>query len=60
MKKVAMISIAALSMGFVHGAAAADLGVRTAPVYQPAPVVVAPTWTGLYAGVNGGYGYIEF
>jgi hypothetical protein len=43
MKKVAMISVAAMSMGFVHGAAAADLGVRTAPVYQPAPVVVAPT-----------------
>jgi hypothetical protein len=33
-----------------------DLPVRAAPVYQ-APVVVAPTWTGLYLGANGGWGW---
>jgi outer membrane immunogenic protein len=57
MKRVALISIAAMGVGFVHGAEAADLGVRAAPVVAPAPMVVAPTWTGLYAGVNGGYGW---
>ena len=32
------------------------MGVRAAPV-APAPVVVAPTWTGVYLGVNGGWGW---
>jgi hypothetical protein len=47
MKRVALISTVMMGVGFAHRALAADLPVRAAPVYQ-APVVVAPTWTGLY------------
>jgi outer membrane immunogenic protein len=52
--RVAVISTVIMGVGFAHGALAADL--RAAPVYQ-APVVVAPTWTGLYVGANGGWGW---
>jgi outer membrane immunogenic protein len=52
--RVALISI--VIVGAAHGALAADLPVRAAPVYQ-APLVVAPTWTGLYLGANGGWGW---
>ena len=44
MNRVAVISTVIMGVGFAHGALAADLPVRAAPVYQ-APVVVAPTWT---------------
>jgi outer membrane immunogenic protein len=54
--RVALISTLIMGVGFAHGALAADLPVRAAPVYQ-APVVVAPTWTGLYVGANGGWGW---
>ena len=58
MKKLflAGVALATLSAG---AASAADLPRRSAPV-APAPVVAAIpvfTWTGLYAGVNGGYGF---
>ena len=56
MNRVAVISTVIMGVGFAHGALAADLPVRAAPVYQ-APVVVAPTWTGLYVGANGGWGW---
>jgi hypothetical protein len=52
--RVVLISI--VIIGAAHGALAADLPVRAAPVYQ-APLVVAPTWTGLYVGANGGWGW---
>jgi outer membrane immunogenic protein len=56
MKRVAVIAAAVLGLGFAPCAHAADLSVRAAPVYQ-APVVAAPTWTGIYLGVNGGWGW---
>jgi outer membrane immunogenic protein len=55
MKRIGLLATV-MGLGFAHSALAADLPVRAAPVYQ-APVVVAPTWTGLYVGVNGGYGW---
>ena len=42
MNRVAVISTVIMGVGFAHGALAADLPVRAAPVYQ-APVVVAPS-----------------
>ena len=56
MNRVAVIATVIMGVGFAHGALAADLPVRAAPVYQT-PVVVAPTWTGLYVGANGGWGW---
>jgi outer membrane immunogenic protein len=57
MKRMALITAAAVGVVFSHGALAADMGVRrAAPAYVP-PAVVAPTWTGLYVGVNGGWGW---
>ncbi len=49
MKRIALITAAAMGVGFAHGAFAADMGVRAAPAYV-APVVVAPTWTGSISG----------
>src|SRR5262249_18263813 len=56
MKRIALLTGAVLGIGFAHGALAADLPVRAAPAYV-APVAVAPTWTGLYLGFNGGWGW---
>jgi len=55
------ILAAALLAGVATSALAADLPSRkSAPM--PAPVYVAPafTWTGLYAGINGAYGWSNF
>ncbi len=56
MKRFALLTGAVLGIGFAHSALAADLPVRAAPAYV-APVAVAPTWTGLYLGFNGGWGW---
>src|SRR5215213_7212994 len=52
MKKFLLTTTALLGMTAV--AAAADLPARMPP---PAPIAVAPvfTWTGFYAGINGGW-----
>jgi outer membrane immunogenic protein len=55
MKRAALIAVSAMGIAFADNGLAADLPARAAPVYQ-APVV-APTWTGLYLGVNGGDGW---
>ena len=55
MKRLALMSAAAMSLGLAHAAVAADLGV--APTYAPPVAPVGPTWTGLYLGVNGGGGW---
>ncbi|MBV8513077.1 MAG: porin family protein [Xanthobacteraceae bacterium] len=59
MKKlaIALLSASALCAGLCQGASAADLGVRAAP--PPAPVVIAPTWTGFYIGGNVGAGWAK-
>ena len=56
MNRIAVISTVIMGVGFAHGALAADLPVRAAPVYQ-APMVATPTWTGLYVGANAGWGW---
>jgi len=56
----AAIAVIGIAAGGVVHAVAADLAVRRAP---PPPVVKAPppppvfVWSGLYAGLNGGYGF---
>ncbi len=54
MKRLGIISVAIASLG--GAAAAADLPVKMPS--QPAPPAFLPfTWTGAYAGVNGGFGW---
>jgi outer membrane immunogenic protein len=57
MKRIAVFAAAAMGVAFTQSALGADLGVRPAPVYAPPPVAVAPTWTGVYLGFNGGWGW---
>jgi outer membrane immunogenic protein len=40
-----------IGLGFAPGAFAADLEVKAPPLVAP------PSWTGIYIGVNGGYGW---
>lgn len=54
---IALLSASALCAGLCRGASAADLGVRAAP--PPAPVFIAPTWTGFYIGGNVGAGWAK-
>jgi len=60
MNKVLSLATVALAafVGAVHPVAAADLPPR--PAYSPAPMM-SPTpvynWTGIYVGLNGGYGW---
>lgn len=53
---IALITSAALSVGFSQIATAADMPVK-APVYKAEPAVVTYSWTGGYIGVNAGYGW---
>jgi outer membrane immunogenic protein len=56
MKRLGIISVAIASLG--GAAVAADLPVKAPPPAQPAPSMLLPfTWTGAYAGANGGYGW---
>lgn len=50
----AMTAIAII--GFASVASAADMPVKAPP---PAPPAAAPSWTGFYVGVNGGYGWTD-
>jgi outer membrane immunogenic protein len=56
MRRMSVALIVAVStVSLTQIGSAADLPVK-APVYK-APVAVAPSWTGFYIGVNGGYGW---
>ena len=56
MKKLLLASVGMLALG-ITSASAADIALRRAPP-PPAPVYTpAFTWTGFYAGINGGYGW---
>src|SRR5262245_16347448 len=55
MNRIGLLVATVMGVGFAQSALAADLPIRQAiPV---APVAVAPTWTGLYLGFNGGWGW---
>jgi outer membrane immunogenic protein len=50
-------AIAAAVLIAPAGAHAADLGRRLPPPSYSAPVYTSTTWTGMYAGINAGYGF---
>jgi outer membrane immunogenic protein len=54
MKRLGIISVAIASL--TTAAAAADLPVKAPPAAAP-PMFLPFTWTGAYAGANGGYGW---
>lgn len=51
------LAVAALLVASTLGAVAADMAPRTYTKAPPLPVEPAPTWTGWYIGVNGGWGW---
>jgi outer membrane immunogenic protein len=52
-KRLTLVALAAVAMlGWAGSASAADMPVKAAPLPPP-----APTWTGTYIGINGGYGW---
>jgi outer membrane immunogenic protein len=53
MKKILLIGVSVLAMAVAGGAQAADLK----PVYTKAPKAVPYNWTGLYMGIQGGFGF---
>ena len=53
MRKLVLTATAALIAG---PGTAADLPVR-APAYKAAPLAAVWTWSGLYIGIDGGYGF---
>ena len=55
MKRVVSLAIGACVVATTCTARAADLPVQPAPAV--APEVAAPSWTGLYLGINGGWGW---
>jgi outer membrane immunogenic protein len=55
MKRLGIIPIALASL--TGAAAAADLAVKAPPPPAAPPLYLPFTWTGAYAGVNGGYGW---
>jgi len=52
MKKLIAVAVTISTFGFISAASAADLPTK-GPVYTTSPY----NWTGLYLGVNGGYGW---
>jgi outer membrane immunogenic protein len=48
-----LLIAAAAVLSVVQTASGADLPLKAAP----APVVVAPNWTGFYIGINAGYAW---
>jgi outer membrane immunogenic protein len=58
MRRLKLIHSAAIAMCAVFGIAAASAADMPARVYSkaPAPMVVAPSWTGFYISGGGGYG----
>ena len=53
-KFIALLGGAALSLGLVNAASAADMAAR--PYTKAAPIAVAMyNWTGFYIGANGGW-----
>jgi outer membrane immunogenic protein len=54
-KFVALLSGAALSLGLVTAASAADMAVKARPA--PPPIAAIYDWTGFYIGANGGGGW---
>jgi outer membrane immunogenic protein len=52
MKKVWLGSIALAALAIAGSAQAADM--NASPVYKAPPPVVAPSWTGFYAGLGVG------
>lgn len=56
MKKLIAAVAAVTAFGFVGAASAADMPAK-APVYKAPMVAPLYNWTGIYVGVNGGYGW---
>ena len=58
MKRILLSSVAVLALG-ISAASAADIQRRVYAPVAKAPVYVEPiyNWSGLYIGINGGYGW---
>jgi outer membrane immunogenic protein len=56
MKRLTILAVAAITVGAVAPAAAADLPARAPVAYSKAPAIVeaAYDWSGFYLGINGG------
>ncbi len=59
MRSSFLLSVAGLAALISSSAGAADLA-RPAPMPYVAPVAVGPSWTGLYIGFNGGWGWSNY
>jgi outer membrane immunogenic protein len=55
-KKFITVAAAIASFGFASAASAADMSVK-APAYKAPMVAPAFSWTGIYVGINGGWGW---
>ena len=57
----ASVAMLGMSLGAGQAARAADMAAHTMAVKVPpaAPVPAAPSWTGFYVGLGGGYGWSD-